>query len=175
MTDPRYYRLSAYDVSDLTRKTFEAMMRGDYPDWFFAHCPWILASKLMGGGMEWEPDCWYLAGDGGPQAQPVVQNLKEMVKVVKPPVDDGEPIPPEPPPTPPTEDEFRNQAWNKPIETGAIAYNPDLGFPKYAREHNLGAPRNNEWAWRGYTMQGFAMGFVLCLTGQWDQTTWLPW
>jgi len=89
LDDPRYHKISIYDVSYNTRLGFEAQMRGDNPVWLFCFCPWILFSRLGGGDMAWDKDAWFPIG---PQ-QPIVQNLQEMVKIIKPLVVDESTIP----------------------------------------------------------------------------------
>lgn len=96
LDDPRYFKTSVWDVSYNTRLAAEAMMRGDYPGWFFATGHWSLASKGMGGDMVWEKDTWYSPVNGN---QPVIDHLKAMVKTAKPaPVDVVPPVVPDPPP-----------------------------------------------------------------------------
>ena len=73
------------------------------------------------------------------------------------------------------EEAVRNKAWN----ATAIAYNPDAGFPRYARQNNLGAPLTGEtdvkFEAKTYRLQGFVGGIVFCPVGQWDQMNHIKW
>jgi PKD repeat protein len=73
------------------------------------------------------------------------------------------------------EEAVRNKAWN----AMAIAYNPDAGFPRYARQHGLGAPLTGEtdvtFEGKAYILQGFVGGIVFAEFGQWDQVTHIEW
>lgn len=69
----------------------------------------------------------------------------------------------------------RNKAWN----AMAIAYNPEAGFPRYARQHGLGAPLTGEtdveFESKTYRLQGFVGGIVFCQVGKWDQIGHIEW
>ena len=69
----------------------------------------------------------------------------------------------------------RNKAWNE----MAIAYNPDAGFPRYARQHGLGAPLTDEsdvqFEDKTYRLQGFVGGIVFTQVGKWDQVSHIEW
>lgn len=73
------------------------------------------------------------------------------------------------------EEAIRNKAWN----AMAIAYNPEAGFPLYARQHGLGAPLTGEtdveFEGKAYRLQGFVGGVVYTEVGQWDQIGHLEW
>lgn len=73
------------------------------------------------------------------------------------------------------EEAIRNKAWN----AMAIAYNPDAGFPRYARQHGLGAPLTGEtdvgFGGKTYRLQGFVGGVVFTEVGKWDQISHLEW
>jgi hypothetical protein len=100
--DPRYHILNEWDVSDRTRKVAEALVRGDYPDWFFGFAQWLIAEKGMEGSGQFEHDAWFslLAGSSG--HWPVVANLMEMPDADRMPYNGWTPwasdIPPEPEP-----------------------------------------------------------------------------
>ena len=70
---------------------------------------------------------------------------------------------------------IRNKAWNE----MSVAYNPDAGFPTYARHHGLGAPLTGEtdveFEEKTYRLQGFVGGIVFCQVGLWDQISHIEW
>lgn len=81
-----------------------------------------------------------------------------------------------PTPTPPeiTKEEIRNLAWN----AVGVPYNPTHAFPRYAREHNLGAPLRDTLDYKGVRIQPFMNGVVFCPiepVEQWDLTSHIPW
>ncbi|MFZ5919175.1 MAG: PKD domain-containing protein [Chloroflexota bacterium] len=73
------------------------------------------------------------------------------------------------------EEAIRNKAWN----TMAIAYNPQAGFPRYARQHGLGAPLTGEtdvaFGGAAFRLQGFVGGIVFCEVGKWDRVGHIEW
>jgi PKD repeat protein len=73
------------------------------------------------------------------------------------------------------EEAIRNKAWNK----VTVAYNPDAAFPRYARQHGLGAPLTDEtdvqFEGKAYRLQGFVGGVVFAPVGLWDQITHIEW
>jgi PKD repeat protein len=73
------------------------------------------------------------------------------------------------------EEAVRNKAWNEMV----IAYNPDAAFPRYARQHGLGAPLTDEtdveFEGTAYRLQGFVGGIVFTEVGQWDQIAHVEW
>jgi len=73
------------------------------------------------------------------------------------------------------EEAIRNKSWN----AMAVAYNPDAGFPRYARQHGLGAPLTAEgdveFEGQAYRLQGFVGGIVFTKVGKWDQVSHLEW
>ncbi len=122
--DPRYHILNEWDVSYLTRTTSEAIMNGQYPDWFFCTGYWLLASKGMGGTMDYEHQAaWSPMAPNG-NYWPVVDNLREMVKYPRLP-HVGAPEPPVIPPIVP------------PILTDVPTFEQ---LKKFAYEQCLGLP-----------------------------------
>ena len=77
----------------------------------------------------------------------------------------------------PTDDEIRNLAWN----SLGVAYVPDHTFPRYAREHNLGAPLRNTDDHQGIRWQPFLGGIVKCVLApnpdntDWSKATHITW
>jgi len=73
------------------------------------------------------------------------------------------------------EEAIRNKAWNE----MAIAYNPDAGFPRYARQHGLGAPLTGEtdveFGDKTFRLQGFVGGVVFTEIDKWDQIGHIEW
>lgn len=73
------------------------------------------------------------------------------------------------------EDAVRNKAWN----AVGVAFNPDAGFPLYARQHGLGAPLTGEtdvtFEDKSYRLQGFVGGVVFTQVGKWDQISHIEW
>lgn len=73
------------------------------------------------------------------------------------------------------EQAIRNRAWN----LAAVAYNPNAAFPRYARQHNLGAPltaeTNVRFAGKVYRLQGFVGGIVFAEVERWDQIQHIAW
>jgi len=74
--------------------------------------------------------------------------------------------PPVPPPPPEDTDfeDIRNRMWQ---ELG-IPYYPEAALQKYARENNLGAPLSDEIYYMGVVEQAFAVKWLWCLEGDWD-------
>jgi len=95
--DPRYWIHSVWDVVDKTINFSQAMMRGDYPSYYFCTCPWLVANKGMGNPANsldgFEKQAWYSPFRENGQ-QPVVQAMKDMPKQVRPA---GAPVVIEPP------------------------------------------------------------------------------
>ncbi len=56
-----------------------------------------------------------------------------------------------------------------------VPYNPDAALAKFARANSLGAPLTPEFDMVGHRGQGYAMGIVYCLIGQWDKCEVMPW
>jgi len=52
--------------------------------------------------------------------------------------------------------------------TGGILYNPNLALLRVARSWNFGAPVTNEFDLGKYRVQGFALGIVYTVIGEWD-------
>lgn len=86
-----------------------------------------------------------------------------------------EPSPTPPPDTPPTKEEIRAYAWSV-LWDGPIAeYHPTFALQAYAHRKNLGAPMSEEFDWRGYRFQLYALGIVYAPVDQWDKTTHAAW
>jgi len=72
---------------------------------------------------------------------------------------------------------IRNAAWQK----VGVPFNPDAAFPKYAREHGLGAPvpGTGEFDVRingvDYRIQPFVGGIVYCIVGDWGNVKHMQW
>jgi hypothetical protein len=90
-------------------------------------------------------------------------------------------VPPvEPPITPPDSltdalvEQIRNLAANS-LTVGmsaGVPYNPTLAFPKKARELKLGAQTTLELRQiKGWVVQGFAFGILVCPDGKWSEMT----
>ena len=71
----------------------------------------------------------------------------------------------------PTDEEIRNLAWN----SLGVPYTPGYAFPRYAREHDLGAPLRKEDDHKGVRWQPFMGGIVKCVIDQWSNTTHIKW
>ena len=94
--------------------------------------------------------------------------FKERGEVVIPP--------PAVPPTGNLELDIRNLAYNNIGKADGIPYNPTLAFPKEATRLNLGAPLTTELRQlTGYVVQGFALGILYCVDGDWDDINKLSW
>lgn len=129
-------------------------------DYFFAMCPWLIANERMGHvNPAWTQNAWYRM-DG---ELPVVAAVKAMGPE------------PTPPPAKPLDETLRNAAWNR----RGLAYNPELAFPRYARQHNLGSPLTSEFdvTWEGkvYRVQGFTGGIVYAEVGDWGNIKTIGW
>lgn len=66
---------------------------------------------------------------------------------------------------------LREAVWN----AGGVAYNPDAALPKYAREHQLGAPLTGEVDVAGFRAQGFTLGIAYCRIGDWAHIQHIAW
>jgi hypothetical protein len=75
---------------------------------------------------------------------------------------------PEPEPEEITEDDIRAAAWAAPYPTSGIVYSPDSALLRVARSWNLGAQVTNEFDLGKYRVQGFALGIVYTVIGEWD-------
>lgn len=73
--DPRYPRVTDWDVADLTVRAYRYML-DDAPPYYFAFTPWLLANRAGGNDdPAWEEAAWYKDRKG--DTLPVVQALKE--------------------------------------------------------------------------------------------------
>lgn len=81
----------------------------------------------------------------------------------------------EPPTEMPTVGEIRNEIWGHKRDIDGIPYNPTHAYPRYARDHRLGAPLNNTWDWRGLRLQSYVMGGIYAPIGEWGATDHLLW
>jgi hypothetical protein len=74
---------------------------------------------------------------------------------------------------------IRNAAWLRDRPIHGIPYNPDAAFPKYAREHSLGAPLTDEWGVKvdgvQYVAQGYVLGIVYAIVGDWANVRSVEW
>lgn len=74
-------------------------------------------------------------------------------------------------------EEIRNIAWN----AVGVPYNSTNAFPRYAREHDLGAPLGKEDDYGGFRFQPFVGGVALCILApipdetDWSNTTHISW
>lgn len=104
---------------------------------------------------------------GGLIKRVVAKHNTNVIPPVEPPV--------EPPVTPPaagpTDEAIRNAAWS----AVGVPYNPSAAFPRYAREHGLGAPLAGESDLGNVRLQPF-MGGVVCATiGDWGNVREVAW
>jgi len=81
----------------------------------------------------------------------------------------------EPGPAEITEQEIRNRAWNRIYPAGGIAYNSEAAFPVKARELALGCPVTSEFDIGPYRAQGYALGIVYAVIGEWQVINRLEW
>ena len=129
--------------------------------YFFAMCPWLIASEKLGHvDPAWRDDVWYRMDSD----LPVVAAVKAMG--------------PEPAPVPPAmslDDALRNASWNK----RGLAYNPEAGFAKFARQSNLGSPLTDEydvhWSGKTFRVQGFTGAIVYAEAGDWGNIKTIAW
>lgn len=70
-------------------------------------------------------------------------------------------------------DEMRNIMWNN--TSLGIPYNPDAAFPKKARELKLGVPMTTEIEYEGQVLQGYALGWLHCIKGDWSNIKQEEW
>jgi hypothetical protein len=71
--------------------------------------------------------------------------------------------------------DIRNMCCNN-IYPDLIPFNNELAFFKEARRLGLGAPVTLELdKVAGYTAQGFSLGILYCLTGNWGNMIRLDW
>jgi len=157
--DQRYPGYNYEGHAERTMAMFE-WLRSNGEDYFFAMCPWIIASERMGHiDPAWTEDSWYRMD----RDLPVVAAVKGM---------GAEALPP---PPLPLDDSLRNAAWNR----RGIAFNPDAAFPRHARQNNLGSPLTGEFDvdWRGktYRAQGFTGAIVYAEVGDWGNIQKLSW
>jgi hypothetical protein len=157
--DQRYPGYNYEGHAERTVAMYE-WLRSNGEDYFFAMCPWIIASERMGHiDPAWTEDSWYRMD----RDLPVVAAVKGM---------GAEALPP---PPLPLDDSLRNAAWNR----RGIAFNPDAGFPRYARQNNLGSPLTGEfdvdWRGRTYRVQGFTGAIVYAEVGDWGNIQKLTW
>jgi hypothetical protein len=79
----------------------------------------------------------------------------------------------------PLAEAIRNAAWLQDRAIHGIPYNPDAAFPKYAREHSLGAPLTGEWgvmvAGVQYMVQAYVLGIVYAIAGDWANVRSVEW
>jgi hypothetical protein len=66
---------------------------------------------------------------------------------------------------------LREAAWNR----LAIPFNPTAALSRYARDHGLGNPLTAEFDAGQYRAQGFALGIVYAVRGEWGAVTHMPW
>ncbi len=158
--DPRYPGYNYDGQAERTVAMFE-WLRSHAEEYYFAMCPWIIASERMGHiDAAWTEDAWY----GLDRELPVIAAVKAMGPE------------PEPPPPPlPLDETLRSASWSK----RGLAYNPKAAFATYARQHDLGPPLTNEFdvAWHGktYRVQGFAGSIVYSEVGDWTNIKRLSW
>jgi hypothetical protein len=158
--DPRYPGYNYEGQAERTVAMFE-WLRSNAEEYFFAMCPWIIASERMGHiDAAWTEDAWY----GLDRELPVVAAVKAMGPE------------PEPPPPPlPLDETLRSASWSK----RGLAYNPQAAFATYARRHDLGPPMTSEFDldWRGktYRVQGFVGGIVYSEVGAWSNIKRVSW
>lgn len=158
--DPRYPGYNYEGQAERTVAMFE-WLRVNGEDYFFAMCPWLIASEKMGHiDPAWMEDAWYRMD----RELPVIAAVKEM---------GPEPAPP--PPPLPLDETLRNAAWSK----RGLSYNPDAALARYARQHNLGSPLTGEfdanWNGRTYRVQGFTAAIIYAEVGDWGNINRLGW
>lgn len=78
-------------------------------------------------------------------------------------------------PTEVTVEDIRKAAWNAAHPTGGVRYNPTAALLLHARERDLGAAVTNEFDIGSYRVQGFALGIVCAVIGDWGNVTLLAW
>jgi len=157
--DPRYPGYNYNGHAERTVAMFK-WLKDNIEAYFFAMCPWLIASERMGHvDPSWTEDAWYRIDD----ELPVVDAVKAM---------GPDPIPPSPVPLDQT---LRNAAWNR----RGLAYNPNAAFPQYARQHNLGSPLTGEfdvtWEDKTYRVQGFTGAILYAAVGDWGNIRRLSW
>jgi len=135
-------------------------LRSNAEEYFFAMCPWLIANERMGHiSPAWTEDAWYELG----RDLPVVAAVKAMG------------VEPVPPPPLPLDDTLRNAAWNR----RGLSYNPDAGFPRYARLNRLGSPLTAEFdiTWKGktYRVQAFTGAIIYAEVGDWSNIKSVSW
>jgi hypothetical protein len=158
--DTRYPGYNFEGQAERTVAMFE-WLRIHGEDYFFAMCPWLIASERMGHvDPIWKESAWYRMN----QELPVVSAIKAMG-----------PEPSPPPPPLPLEDTLRHSAWNK----RGLSFNPDAAMTRYARLHDLGSPVTNEfdvnWDGKAYRAQGFTGAIVFAEVGDWANIKQLRW
>ena len=157
--DTRYPGYNYNGHAERTVAMFE-WLRDNAEDYFFAMCPWLIASERMGHvDPMWTEDAWYRIND----ELPVVAAVKAMG--------------PDPTPTSPLplDQTLRNAVWNR----RGLSYNPDAAFPQYARQHNLGSPLTGEfdvsWQGKAYRVQGYTGAVLYAEVGDWGNIRRLSW
>ncbi len=157
--DPRYPGYNYEGHAERTVAMFE-WLRDNAENYFFAMCPWLIASERMGHPTpSWTEDAWYRMD----AELPVVAAVKAMGPE------------PAPPPVLPLEETLRHASWNK----RGLAYNPDAAFVRYARQYHLGSPLTAEfdinWKGQAFRVQGFTGAILFTVVGQWDKVDSIPW
>ena len=158
--DERYPGFNYDGMAQRTVAMFE-WLRINAEDYFFAMCPWLVASEKMGHiDPMWKESAWYRMD----RDLPVVEAVKAMGPE------------PEPPPPPlPLHDALRHAAWSK----RGLSYNPKAAFSVYARQHGLGSPLTGEFdvelQGQSYRVQGFTGGIVYADMGRWSDVRHLRW
>lgn len=163
--DPRYPKVMDEAIhASVATESYKWMINNiRVPSYFWANCLWLLGNRSMenysNAGFEEHAYFPFWKFEEGRLAVRAMIEMPKHPRVIDVPV------------KPVDLETLRNSAWNKPKGGEVIAYNADLAFPKYAREHNLGIPLTNEWQVGQYTLQCFAMGIVYCITGKWAEVT----
>lgn len=169
-SDIRYPALSEQEASD--RQATMLRFMASAPAYFIANMPWLLANREMGNlAMQWEDEAWMQAGG---HRLPIWEMLRlapcqkrEVTTVPETPTTPTTP-------TTPYLTRIREALWNA-LYPGPIPYNPGAAFQKAAKTWTLSVPVTREIDIDGYRAQGFALGFVYCQIGQWQNVqrgTW---
>ncbi len=158
--DPLYPGYNYEGHAERTVAMFE-WLRVNGEDYYFAMCPWLIASEKMGHvDPIWAESAWYRMD----RDLPVVDAVKAMGPEPEPPL-----------PALPLDETLRTAAWDK----QGRPHNLDAAFPQYARRNNLGAPLTSEfdvaWAGKVYRVQGFTGAIIFAEVGDWDDIRQLPW
>ncbi len=156
-------RYPGYDLNGHAERSVAMFewLQANGEQYYFAMCPWLIASERMGHvDPVWRDSAWYRLD----QELPVVNAVKAM-----------DPEPTSVPPGTLLDDSIRSASWNK----RGIAFNPEAIFARFAREQRLGSPVTNEfdltWDTKAYRIQGFTGGIVYAEVGDWGNVQCLPW